>query len=168
MSTGRPERRRVAAAARSLPSVRRVAEPTTRFLAEILGPAWRGGGTARRRPLGARGSRPQSQVGEARAGGDRIPDTGCRSGFPATVDLRGPSRTLDGIRETRRVVRHPAARREQRRRTTRGCGRCWALRYIDLKRFREARSTIQEFVRLFPEDDFMRGLLRQVQGLPVP
>ena len=43
-----------------------------------------------------------------------------------------------------------------------------ALRYIDLKRFREARSTIQEFVRLFPEDDFMRGLLRQVQGLPVP
>ena len=43
-----------------------------------------------------------------------------------------------------------------------------ALRYIKLERFQEARSTIEEFVRLFPEDDFMRGLLRQVRGLPTP
>ena len=43
-----------------------------------------------------------------------------------------------------------------------------ALRYIKLERFQEARSTIQEFVHLFPEDDFMRGLLRQVRGLPTP
>lgn len=43
-----------------------------------------------------------------------------------------------------------------------------ALRYIKLERFQEARSTIEEFVRRFPEDDFMRGLLRQVRGLPTP
>ena len=43
-----------------------------------------------------------------------------------------------------------------------------ALRYIKLERFQEARSTIEQFVRLFPEDDFMRGLLRQVRGLPAP
>ena len=43
-----------------------------------------------------------------------------------------------------------------------------ALRYIKLERFQEARSTIEEFVRRFPEDDFMRGLLRQVSGLPTP
>lgn len=41
-----------------------------------------------------------------------------------------------------------------------------ALRYIHLKRFRDAYETIQQFVQLFPEDDFMRGLWRQVQGLP--
>lgn len=43
-----------------------------------------------------------------------------------------------------------------------------ALRYIKLERYQEARSMIEEFVRLFPEDDFMRGLLRQVRGLPTP
>lgn len=41
-----------------------------------------------------------------------------------------------------------------------------ALRYINLKRYREASLAIHRFVDLFPEDDFMRGLLRQIQGLP--
>ena len=41
-----------------------------------------------------------------------------------------------------------------------------ALRYINLKQYRDAFETIHQFVELFPEDDFMRGLLRQVQGLP--
>ena len=41
-----------------------------------------------------------------------------------------------------------------------------ALRYINSKRYRDAYETIQRFVELFPEDDFMRGLWRQVQGLP--
>ena len=42
-----------------------------------------------------------------------------------------------------------------------------ALRYIELKRYRDAFGTIQSFVELFPEDDFMRGLYRQVRGLPL-
>ncbi|MDE0627147.1 MAG: hypothetical protein OXH99_12170 [Bryobacterales bacterium] len=42
-----------------------------------------------------------------------------------------------------------------------------ALRYINLKRYREASETIRRFVELFPEDDFMRGLQRQIRGLPV-
>ena len=41
-----------------------------------------------------------------------------------------------------------------------------ALRYINLKQYRDASETIHRFVELFPEDDFMRGLLRQIQGLP--
>ncbi len=41
-----------------------------------------------------------------------------------------------------------------------------ALRYINLKRYRDAFETIERFVELFPEDDFMRGLFRQVQGMP--
>lgn len=41
-----------------------------------------------------------------------------------------------------------------------------ALRYIDLKRYRDAFETIERFVELFPEDDFMRGLFQQVQGMP--
>ena len=41
-----------------------------------------------------------------------------------------------------------------------------ALRYVNLKRYRDASQTIRRFVDLFPEDDFMRGLLRQIQGLP--
>ncbi len=41
-----------------------------------------------------------------------------------------------------------------------------ALRYVNLKRYRDASETIHRFVELFPEDDFMRGLLRQIQGLP--
>lgn len=43
-----------------------------------------------------------------------------------------------------------------------------ALRYINLKRYRAASETIHEFVELFPEDDFMRALLRQVRTLPTP
>ena len=41
-----------------------------------------------------------------------------------------------------------------------------ALRYINLKRYRDAHATIQGFVERFPEDDFMRGLWHQVRGLP--
>ncbi len=41
-----------------------------------------------------------------------------------------------------------------------------ALRYINLKRFRDASETIHQYVERFPEDDFMRGLLHQIQGLP--
>ena len=43
-----------------------------------------------------------------------------------------------------------------------------ALRHIKLEQYRDALAAIQRFVELFPEDDFMRGLLRQVQGLPTP
>lgn len=43
-----------------------------------------------------------------------------------------------------------------------------ALRHINLKQYREARASIERFVELFPEDDFMRGLLHQVRGLPTP
>ena len=42
-----------------------------------------------------------------------------------------------------------------------------ALRYIEMKRYRDAFETIQGFVELFPEDDFMRGLYQQVRGLPL-
>ena len=42
-----------------------------------------------------------------------------------------------------------------------------ALRYIELKSYRNAFETIQGFVERFPEDDFMRGLFRQVRGLPL-
>jgi predicted Zn-dependent protease len=34
-----------------------------------------------------------------------------------------------------------------------------ALRYITLKKYPLAKQTMQEYVDLFPEDDFMRGLL---------
>ncbi len=44
--------------------------------------------------------------------------------------------------------------------------RMLAIRYIDLKRYRDALETIRQFVELFPEGDFMRGLLSQVRGRP--
>ena len=34
-----------------------------------------------------------------------------------------------------------------------------ALRYINLKQYPQAKETIRQYVELFPEDDFMRGLL---------
>jgi len=34
-----------------------------------------------------------------------------------------------------------------------------ALRYINLKQYPQAKETMQQYVELFPEDDFMRGLL---------
>jgi hypothetical protein len=34
-----------------------------------------------------------------------------------------------------------------------------ALHFINLKRFADARKTLERYVELFPEDDFMRGLL---------
>jgi tetratricopeptide (TPR) repeat protein len=34
-----------------------------------------------------------------------------------------------------------------------------ALRYINLRRYSAARKTLEHYVELFPEDDFVRGLL---------
>jgi len=39
-----------------------------------------------------------------------------------------------------------------------------ALRYISLKNYLQAKQTMQRYVELFPEDDFMRGLLAQVDS----
>ena len=39
-----------------------------------------------------------------------------------------------------------------------------ALRYITLKQYPLAKETLERYGELFPEDDFMRGLLAQVQG----
>jgi hypothetical protein len=39
-----------------------------------------------------------------------------------------------------------------------------ALSYINLKQYPEAKKTLELYVSLFPEDDFMRGLLLKVQG----
>lgn len=39
-----------------------------------------------------------------------------------------------------------------------------ALRYIKLQRFAEAKQTLERYVELFPEDDFVRRLLKQVSG----
>jgi hypothetical protein len=39
-----------------------------------------------------------------------------------------------------------------------------ALRYISLKNYAQAKQTMQRYVELFPEDDFMRGLLAQVES----
>jgi len=36
------------------------------------------------------------------------------------------------------------------------------LNYINLKRYEEAATSMKRYVELFPEDDLMRGLLRQV------
>ena len=36
------------------------------------------------------------------------------------------------------------------------------LEYIKLKRYTEARHALEEYVGLFPEDDFMRSLLTRV------
>ncbi len=39
-----------------------------------------------------------------------------------------------------------------------------ALRLIKLERFAEAQQTLESYVALFPEDDFVRGLLKQVSA----
>ena len=39
-----------------------------------------------------------------------------------------------------------------------------ALRYINLKRYAEAKKTLERYVELFPEDDFVRGLLLKVRS----
>jgi hypothetical protein len=39
-----------------------------------------------------------------------------------------------------------------------------ALRYITLKRYAEAKQTLEHYMELFPEDDFVRKLLAQVSG----
>ena len=36
------------------------------------------------------------------------------------------------------------------------------LRYINLKRYAEATTSMKRYVERFPEDDLMRGLLKQV------
>jgi len=38
-----------------------------------------------------------------------------------------------------------------------------ALRYINLKQYSDARKALETYTELFPEDDFMRGLLLKVQ-----
>lgn len=43
-----------------------------------------------------------------------------------------------------------------------------ALRYIHLKQYGEARKTLEQYVELFPEDDFMRGLLLKARGAADP
>lgn len=39
-----------------------------------------------------------------------------------------------------------------------------ALRWIKLERYADARKTLERYVELFPEDDFVRRLLKQVSG----
>lgn len=39
-----------------------------------------------------------------------------------------------------------------------------ALRYIKLRQFNEAKQTLERYVALFPEDDFVRRLLKQISG----
>ena len=39
-----------------------------------------------------------------------------------------------------------------------------ALRYIHLKQYTEARKALERYVELFPEDDFVRGLLLKVKN----
>lgn len=39
-----------------------------------------------------------------------------------------------------------------------------ALRYIQMQRYPEAKATLEEYVERFPEDDFIRRLLKQVSG----
>lgn len=41
-----------------------------------------------------------------------------------------------------------------------------ALGYINLKRYPDPLETIERFVECFPEDNFMRSLFRQTNGLP--
>lgn len=43
-----------------------------------------------------------------------------------------------------------------------------ALRYINLKRYDAARKTLERHVGLFPEDDFVRGLLLKVERSDTP
>ena len=42
------------------------------------------------------------------------------------------------------------------------------LRYIRLKRYDEAAKTLERYVELFPEDDFMRSLLLKGKGSAGP
>ena len=39
-----------------------------------------------------------------------------------------------------------------------------ALRLINLKRYPEAEIVMRDYVRIFPEDQFMRGLLEKATG----
>jgi uncharacterized protein HemY len=39
-----------------------------------------------------------------------------------------------------------------------------ALRYIQLKRYEQAKTALEQYVERFPEDDFVRKLLQQVSG----
>ena len=39
-----------------------------------------------------------------------------------------------------------------------------AARYIDLKQYDQAKQAMQHYVELFPDDDFVRGLLRNVES----
>lgn len=39
-----------------------------------------------------------------------------------------------------------------------------ALRYITLRQYPRAKETMERYVELFPEDDFMRGLLEKAAG----
>ncbi len=41
-----------------------------------------------------------------------------------------------------------------------------ALRYIHLQQYADARKALEHYVELFPEDDFMRGLLLRATGNP--
>lgn len=41
-----------------------------------------------------------------------------------------------------------------------------ALRYIKSQNYADARKTLEEYVELFPEDDFVRRLLKQVSSAP--
>jgi hypothetical protein len=43
-----------------------------------------------------------------------------------------------------------------------------ALSYINAKRYPEARKTLERYVELFPEDDFVRGLLAKVESSDAP
>jgi hypothetical protein len=43
-----------------------------------------------------------------------------------------------------------------------------ALRYITAKRYDEAKKTMEHYTQLFPEDDFMRGLLLRVRATDIP
>ena len=43
-----------------------------------------------------------------------------------------------------------------------------ALRYIALKQYPRAKETLERHIELFPEDDFVRGLLAKVEGHSAP
>jgi len=39
-----------------------------------------------------------------------------------------------------------------------------AVRYIDLRQYMDARQAMEKYIELFPDDDFVRGLLRNVES----
>lgn len=41
-----------------------------------------------------------------------------------------------------------------------------ALHYINLKQYADAKKTMQRYAEIFPEDDFMRGLLLKAKWSP--